>query len=153
MSGAATGGILAVRTGPKAVASAAVVGGVLLALIEGMGIMITKQFSPSLESPEAMAAAGVMDPTAPPTASGMALSSAPTAPPAAPPSSSVDEGGSSSSSGVDPFEVLAGGSRRSSSPSDFDSYPTATKFSTESPSETSENNNSSGGWWPFGSKT
>jgi len=39
MSGAATGGILAARAGPQAMASAAVVGGVLLALIEGMGIM------------------------------------------------------------------------------------------------------------------
>ena len=39
MSGAATGGVLAARAGPQAMASAAVVGGVLLALIEGMGIM------------------------------------------------------------------------------------------------------------------
>jgi len=38
-SGAATGGVLAARAGPRAMASAAVVGGVLLALIEGMGIM------------------------------------------------------------------------------------------------------------------
>lgn len=36
MSGAATGGMLAVRAGPRAMASAAAVGGVLLALIEGM---------------------------------------------------------------------------------------------------------------------
>lgn len=39
ISGATTGGILAARAGPQAMASAAVVGGVLLALIEGMGIM------------------------------------------------------------------------------------------------------------------
>jgi mitochondrial import inner membrane translocase subunit TIM17 len=39
VSGAATGGVLAARAGPRAMASAAVVGGVLLALIEGMGIM------------------------------------------------------------------------------------------------------------------
>ena len=38
-SGAATGGILAARAGPQAMASAALVGGILLALIEGMGIM------------------------------------------------------------------------------------------------------------------
>merc|ERR1719253_1007669 len=45
VSGAATGGILAARAGPKAVASAAVVGGTLLALIEGFGIMMTKMFA------------------------------------------------------------------------------------------------------------
>ena len=39
LSGATTGGLLAARAGPQAMASAAVVGGVLLALIEGMGIM------------------------------------------------------------------------------------------------------------------
>lgn len=39
ISGAATGGLLAARAGPQAMASAAAVGGVLLALIEGMGIM------------------------------------------------------------------------------------------------------------------
>ena len=45
ISGAATGGILAVRAGPRAMASAAAVGGVLLALIEGMGIMFTRSVS------------------------------------------------------------------------------------------------------------
>lgn len=44
VSGAATGGILAVRAGPRAMASAAAVGGVLLALIEGMGIMFTSKY-------------------------------------------------------------------------------------------------------------
>ena len=39
ISGATTGGLLAARAGPQAMASAAMVGGVLLALIEGMGIM------------------------------------------------------------------------------------------------------------------
>jgi len=149
VSGAATGGILAARAGPKAMTQAAVVGGVLLALIEGAGIMITKYMSPALQSPEEMAAAGMVDPTAPPTASGMALNSGPTAPPSAPP---ADEG--SSSSGANPFDVLAGGDRRSSS--DFDSYSSETKFSTDSSSlVTSEDNNSgnSGGWWPFGRKS
>eukprot|EP00525_Craspedostauros_australis_P009410 CAMPEP_0198131346 /NCGR_PEP_ID=MMETSP1442-20131203/55983_1 /TAXON_ID= /ORGANISM="Craspedostauros australis, Strain CCMP3328" /LENGTH=140 /DNA_ID=CAMNT_0043792145 /DNA_START=114 /DNA_END=532 /DNA_ORIENTATION=- len=45
VSGAATGGILAGRAGPRAMASAAVVGGVLLALIEGMGIMMTRMMA------------------------------------------------------------------------------------------------------------
>jgi mitochondrial import inner membrane translocase subunit TIM17 len=44
MSGAATGGVLAARAGPQAMASAAIVGGVLLALIEGMGIMYVLRF-------------------------------------------------------------------------------------------------------------
>eukprot|EP00953_Heterococcus_sp_UTEX-ZZ885_P016699 9375-Heterococcus_DN1.PRE.1 len=38
ISGAATGGILALRAGPKTAAKNAAVGGVLLALIEGLGI-------------------------------------------------------------------------------------------------------------------
>ncbi|CAG0915273.1 unnamed protein product [Notodromas monacha] len=50
MSGAATGGILAARNGPAAMAGSAVIGGVLLALIEGIGIMFTRmsaeQFKP-----------------------------------------------------------------------------------------------------------
>ena len=48
LSGAITGGVLAVRAGPQAMASSALVGGVLLALIEGMGIMITKWTAPQV---------------------------------------------------------------------------------------------------------
>lgn len=51
MSGAATGGLLAIRNGKAAIITSAVVGGVLLGLIEGMGLMMTKmsseQFKPS----------------------------------------------------------------------------------------------------------
>lgn len=65
VSGAATGGILAARAGPKAMASAAVVGGVLLALIEGMGIMFTSMTAPPVPTAEDYQRA--MDPTAPPT--------------------------------------------------------------------------------------
>jgi hypothetical protein len=46
-------------------ASAAVVGGVLLALIEGMGIMFTKMMAPPVPTAEDYQRA--MDPTAPPT--------------------------------------------------------------------------------------
>ncbi|XP_018008939.1 mitochondrial import inner membrane translocase subunit Tim17-B [Hyalella azteca] len=50
MSGAATGGILSARAGLGAMAGSALLGGVLLAMIEGMGIMITRftseQFKP-----------------------------------------------------------------------------------------------------------
>jgi len=49
-SGALTGAVLAVRNGPGAMVGSAVIGGVLLALIEGVGIMFTRlsaeQFKP-----------------------------------------------------------------------------------------------------------
>jgi len=49
-SGFATGGILAARNGAAAMAGSAVVGGLILALIEGMGILFTRmtaeQFRP-----------------------------------------------------------------------------------------------------------
>ena len=41
-SGALTGAILAVRNGVPAMAGSAVIGGTLLALIEGIGILITR---------------------------------------------------------------------------------------------------------------
>nr|QBH73034.1 mitochondrial import inner membrane translocase subunit tim17 [Thermobia domestica] len=50
ISGAATGGILAARNGLPAMAGSAVIGGILLALIEGVGILFTRlsaeQFKP-----------------------------------------------------------------------------------------------------------
>jgi len=50
ISGAATGGILAARNGLSAMAGSAFIGGVLLALIEGVGILFTRlsaeQFQP-----------------------------------------------------------------------------------------------------------
>ncbi|KAI4459862.1 mitochondrial import inner membrane translocase subunit tim-17 [Holotrichia oblita] len=50
ISGAATGGILAARNGLPAMAGSAFIGGVLLALIEGVGILFTRlsaeQFQP-----------------------------------------------------------------------------------------------------------
>ncbi|XP_046683856.1 mitochondrial import inner membrane translocase subunit Tim17-B-like [Homalodisca vitripennis] len=58
ISGAATGGILAARNGVPAMAGSAFIGGVLLALIEGIGILMTRiqadQFQPApptLEDP------------------------------------------------------------------------------------------------------
>lgn len=58
ISGAATGGILAARNGLPAMAGSAFIGGVLLALIEGVGILVTRiqaeQFQPvqpTLEDP------------------------------------------------------------------------------------------------------
>ncbi|KAJ8982939.1 hypothetical protein NQ317_005254 [Molorchus minor] len=52
ISGAATGGILAARNGLPAMAGSAFIGGVLLALIEGVGILFTRlsaeQFQPQV---------------------------------------------------------------------------------------------------------
>ncbi len=45
MSGALTGGVLAVRSGPAAIIRSGVVGGILLALIEGMGIALNRYFA------------------------------------------------------------------------------------------------------------
>ena len=71
MSGAATGGVLAARAGPRAMASAAVVGGVLLALIEGMGIMFSRMMAMPPPTAEDYEKAMRQDVTAPPTAGGL----------------------------------------------------------------------------------
>lgn len=94
ISGATTGGILAARAGPKAMSQAAVVGGVLLALIEGMGIMLNRMLSPSLPSAEELQKAGAvsMDPTTPPTAGGFRLSNSLSNTLSSPESSSNDKG-------------------------------------------------------------
>jgi hypothetical protein len=70
ISGAATGGILAVRAGPRAIASSAAVGGILLALIEGMGIMFTKLMAPPVPTRDDYERAMQQDATAPPTTGG-----------------------------------------------------------------------------------
>lgn len=64
MSGALTGGILAARNGVPAMAGSAIIGGVLLALIEGIGIMFSRltaeQFKPQqpiLEDPSILGSA------------------------------------------------------------------------------------------------
>lgn len=57
IAGAATGGLLSVRQGAKAAARSAAFGGVLLALIEGAGIMLNRflsnpqNFPPMIEDP------------------------------------------------------------------------------------------------------
>lgn len=121
VSGAATGGVLAARAGPRAMASAALVGGVLLALIEGMGIMFTKMMAPPVPTQEDYERSMRQDPTAPPTAGGLSMmgmmgGSAPPAATAPPP------------------------------PMD---NPSATTFSTESSTEESSSSGSS--WFSFGS--
>jgi hypothetical protein len=49
MSGAATGGVLAARAGFKAAGRSAVVGGVILAAIEGLNLVIMRVLMPSIE--------------------------------------------------------------------------------------------------------
>lgn len=51
ISGAATGGILAARNGLGAMAGSAVIGGVLLALIEGVGILFTRLSADQFKNP------------------------------------------------------------------------------------------------------
>lgn len=65
---------MAARAGPRAMASAAVVGGVLLALIEGMGIMFTKMTAPPVPTAEDYERAARQDPTAPPLTTSMMAS-------------------------------------------------------------------------------
>lgn len=134
ISGAATGGMLAARAGPRVAGQSALVGGVLLALIEGMGIMFTKMTSAPAPTAEDYAASGVKDVTAPPTSGGLMLP-----PSTAPPQSS------SSSSLPPPYMDTS-----SSSSDSFDSgMGTETSFSSGS---SSDNETSSSGWWPFGAK-
>jgi len=141
VSGAVTGGVLAARAGPKAMASSAFFGGVILAMIEGVGIYMTKLGGPS---PEEMGMMGANDPTAPPTSGGMMGSLAP--PPVSEPIPS-QQAPDDIPEGADPFTILAGGGGGGGSTSDsFDSFGSDTKFSNEVPQEESR-----GGWWPFGS--
>jgi len=68
-SGALTGGVLQARHGPASAARHAVMGGVILAMIEGMGIMITRMLAPAppgLEPPPGMQPS----PLGPPPAAG-----------------------------------------------------------------------------------
>jgi import inner membrane translocase subunit TIM17 len=51
ISGAATGGILAARNGVGAMAGSAIIGGVLLALIEGVGILFTRLSAEQFRNP------------------------------------------------------------------------------------------------------
>lgn len=49
MSGAATGGLLAARAGPKAAGRSALVGGVILAAIEGLQVFVSRVIMPQFE--------------------------------------------------------------------------------------------------------
>lgn len=53
-AGFLTGGFLQLRTGPRSAAQSAVFGGVLLAMIEGLGIVLTKMTAPAPAPPPAL---------------------------------------------------------------------------------------------------
>jgi import inner membrane translocase subunit TIM17 len=84
ISGAMTGGCLAIRGGVKTAATSAVFGGVILAIMEGIGIMLTRSYA-AVEQKPAQQASSVEPPVVVP-------------PPAAAPSPS-DDGNSGGSSG------------------------------------------------------
>lgn len=135
LSGAATGGILAARAGPKAMASAAVVGGVILALIEGMGIWMNNYFAaPGLEDPNA---AGLGPPandvTAPPTAGGLGLL----------PSGLGRRATVPHAGGGGTLTIGGEGGEQ------FDMGGHETTFSAGNPSSGAQEQRG-GGWWPFG---
>lgn len=128
ISGAATGGILAARAGPRAAASAAAVGGVLLALIEGMGIMISRALAPAPPTAEDYERAMQQDVTAPPTMGGLMPRN--------------------------PF--MSSNSEPSPQPDHAPAQPYletdgSTTFSTEVTSSSTSSGSSTSSWWPFGS--
>mmetsp|Transcript_29124 Transcript_29124/g.35489 ORF Transcript_29124/g.35489 Transcript_29124/m.35489 type:complete len:225 (+) Transcript_29124:165-839(+) len=129
ISGATTGGILAARAGPRAMAQSALVGGVLLALIEGMSIMITKMASDAAPLPQDLSP-GAADPTAPPTAGGIML----------------PIGGSSSAASPPPPSI--GGGEMLPLGGELDTMGSETTFSSEGSSTSQGSGQSS--WWPFG---
>ena len=119
ISGTVTGGILAARAGPKHMVTSALVGGVLLALIEGMGIMFTKMMS---EPPPHMQHMQ-QDPTAPPTSGGMMPTPTPiaptnTAPPELNPFDSAGSVGASTDGDFSMDTTFSSGGSSSSSSSD-----------------------------------
>lgn len=129
ISGAATGGILAARAGPRQMASAAVVGGVLLALIEGMGILFTRMMAPPVPTAEDFA----RDVTAPPAAGGLFPSSM---------------GGGSGGFLAAPIPETPASPPSMSEP--YLETDGTTTFSTES-TVNEGTSLGSGSWWPFGS--
>lgn len=156
ISGATTGGLLAIRAGPKAAAQAAAVGGVLLALIEGMGIVLNKAFAGPEPTPQ-MGGPPMNDLTAPPTSAGLGLAAALGGSNKNEESSKESGSSMGDSDGRDPFAILAGrsssSSSNSSSSTDFN-FGGDTQFSTESSSSVGSSDTSSQrGWWSFGSSS
>mmetsp|Transcript_8159 Transcript_8159/g.10345 ORF Transcript_8159/g.10345 Transcript_8159/m.10345 type:complete len:238 (+) Transcript_8159:96-809(+) len=142
LSGGATGGILAARAGPKAMASAAVIGGVLLALIEGMGIWMNNYFAQQPMGMEDPNAAGGMvtgppenDITAPPTSGGVGM---------------MPTGLTLRRAPSQQQQQTIGGMEGESERFDSGEYET-TFSSGGGGGSSSSGDEKSGGWWPFGS--
>jgi len=147
ISGATTGGLLAIRAGPKAAAQAAAVGGVLLALIEGMGIVLNKAFAGPEPTPQ-MGGPPMNDLTAPPTSAGLGLAAALGGSNKNEKISQEKESSMEDSDGRDPFAILAGRSSSSNSTTSTDfNFGGDTQFSTESSSSAGSR------WWSFGSSS
>jgi len=121
ISGAVSGGVLAARAGPKHMVGNAVMGGVLLALIEGLTIAMSNYFDGGTDNPESF------DATAPPTSGGSL--SPPIGTSTAPPPTSIYP--STESSGDE---------------GDF-SMDTTFSSGSSSSSDSSNDSNSGGGWW------
>mmetsp|Transcript_11859 Transcript_11859/g.23855 ORF Transcript_11859/g.23855 Transcript_11859/m.23855 type:complete len:239 (-) Transcript_11859:813-1529(-) len=143
LSGGATGGILAARAGPKAMASAAVIGGVLLALIEGMGIWMNNYFAQQPMGMEDPNAAGGMvtgppenDITAPPTSGGVGMM---------PTGLTLRRAPSQQQQQQQTIGGMEGESER------FDSGGYETTFSSGGGGGSSSSGDEKSGWWPFGS--
>jgi mitochondrial import inner membrane translocase subunit TIM17 len=141
MSGAATGGVLAARAGPRAMASAAVVGGVLLALIEGMGIMFSRMMAMPPPTAEDYEKAMRQDVTAPPTAGGLFPS--------------AFGGSSSSGMGAPGLPHNESDTAPPPGPPQFNEAYLETDGTTtflREPTQSGQDQSSaSSGWWPFGS--
>ena len=124
-------------------ASAAVVGGVILALIEGMGIWMNNYFSmppPGMEDPNAMAIGPpANDITAPPTTGGLGMI----------PTGLANVGRRATQSDSSGMMTMGGGDGEMSDR--FDSGGHETTFSAGGSSSSSSSEESKGGWWPFGS--
>ncbi|KAL7427981.1 hypothetical protein ACHAXM_001080 [Skeletonema potamos] len=147
ISGGVTGGILAARAGPKAMASAAVVGSVLLALIEGMGIWMNNYFSQQpmmMEDPNAARTGGPPenDITAPPTSGGVGM---------LPTGLTLRRAPSTSSS--QQTQMIGGSMEGESERFDSGGYETTFSSGGGGGSSGGGRGEKNGGWWPFGSSS
>ena len=141
MSGFLTGGILAARAGPRAAGQSAVIGGVLLAMIEGLGVMITKYTAPDLPGPDDYSQAGVQDPTAPPTMGGLGSFGGG-------PGGLFGGGGGGDSGGAPPPDAVDGDRAITGPGDDENTFGSSGTFSTSLDGE--DESSGGGGWWPFG---
>ncbi|CAN0458783.1 unnamed protein product [Hapterophycus canaliculatus] len=109
LSGAATGGILALRAGPRTAAKNAVVGGALLAVIEGMGILLSRYMAQVEPPPMDAGGPGAGGPAGVPQAP-RPLGLAPPLPPVGAPTGyrPMGDGGEVDSSATRSHDVVTG---------------------------------------------